>query len=119
MNAAIASSLVQPAWDGTDFMVAKVAIKWDHPRKSANTYSLSLSPEGAGHRQVFQGPLVTERWAVISPEATVIARHHIADERPTITLQVGDILTVEGHGNWRVDEPSRFNYDRPVLTPVN
>lgn len=78
-------------------------------------YRLTFSPEGIPARRVQHGPMHPEFFADLSQEATVIASHHIPDNRPRIALAEGDTIEIIGYGTLTVQAPARFNYGFPVL----
>lgn len=113
----ISIELVKPCWEGNDFMKVAARFQVTHPR-CRGSFSLTFSPEGAEHRKVYQGPLVSELFGDMSPEGFIIAAEPIHDPRPVITVAIEDVIELGEYGSFTVAEPSRVNPDRPVLVPV-
>lgn len=64
-------------------------------------YGLGISPTGTPARQVYQGPLVDELFGWLNERPTVIGTWH-PDPLPRVEIKEGDIISVEGHGSFRV-----------------
>jgi hypothetical protein len=71
-------------------------------------YTLGFSPEGREARKETDGKMFTELFGWLSPEPVVIAAHYIPDRRPTVSVEAGDTLTVEGHGTFTVTPWERY-----------
>jgi len=112
MNVKIDASMLK---DEDYYVSVLVRFRFPSLPRCGGNYSLGFSPEGRPGRREHGGPLVSDLFGWMSQEASVIALHPIADERPVIEVAPGDSIEIEGHGTFEVIEPTRFNYNYPRL----
>jgi hypothetical protein len=89
----------------------------DHKRTASGRYSLGFSPEGTPGRKVYGGPEVTERFGWLNEQATVIALHPLG-VTAVIVAEVGDILMVQGHGDFVIVDGNWHTHGRPMVEAI-
>jgi hypothetical protein len=78
-------------------------------------FELGVYDAALPSRKAHNGPLTTELQASLMEQATVIALYN-SIPKPRITLNVGDLIEVEGHGVFRIVGPqSRLYQHGPQL----
>ena len=80
-------------------------------------FKLGWSPQGVPARKAPDGPMTDELFGWLNEQATVIAAVPLP-QTPTVAVDFGDVIEVEGVGRFLIGSPV-YRYDhRPTITVV-
>jgi hypothetical protein len=79
------------------------------------TYKLRVVPEGVEHRREMMGEMVTDQFAFLTAQPTVIAATPVSEHYGRVNVAIGDHLKIAGLGEWVITEGGTKHQPKIVL----